>query len=383
MLPKVGIIVLTWHRKETIEDLQGTFASLVKSDYPLDRIVLICEENWSPHGQTWPWIEKEWLPRAGKDFPRIINVQHPTNAGYSGGNNIGLPAARVEGCDYVYLLNQDSDVDPSFITKAVERAEADPKVAFVQSLIMLGNEGERDLVNSSGNKHHFLGFGYSGGYRQRKAEALAELERERVMNPKLAVGYVSGAGLLCRMSFVEQYGIPDDGKPALFDGKFFMYHEDTDATFNARIHGFEAVIEPSSIIYHHYQFSRSVSKFYWMERNRFMMNLTYLKLGTLLLLLPAFVGVELISLVFAIRSGWYKEKLKSWAYFWKPSTWAWVWQRRRHAMRVRTIGDRELLRHSVAEILFQEGDAPSSVVTKIANPLMRLYWKIAYWLIRW
>jgi GT2 family glycosyltransferase len=162
-----------------------------------------------------------------------------------------------------------------------------------------------------------------------------------------------------------------------------MYHEDTDATFNARIHGFEAVIEPASVIYHHYVFSRSVSKLYWMERNRFVMNLTYLKLGTLLVLAPMFFAMELATLLFALKGGWGKEKLRAWGFMWRPSTWRWVWQRRRHAMRARQIGDRELLRRSVAEILFQDGGTDSPLVTRVANPLMRWYWKAAYWLVRW
>jgi hypothetical protein len=174
-----------------------------------------------------------------------------------------------------------------------------------------------------------------------------------------------------------------------------MYHEDVDASFNARVHGWKTVIEPSSIVYHYYAFSRSIKKFYWMERNRLLVNLSYYKLPTLVLLAFPFFGVEAASLFFSLRSGWWREKLRSWAFFLRLSTWRWVWTRRRRIMRERVIGDRAFLKWAESKILFQESglegdgaegiqkDAGGFVVTKIANPILTFCWKVAYFLIRW
>ncbi len=384
MLPKVAIIYLTYNGKDSYRDITRCLTSIATLDYPMDRFEVICVENPSAHGTSWSFIEKEWLPRVGKDFPQLTIEKNENDLGYSGANNVGAKIAKEHGCDYVFALNQDADVDRGFLRAAVERAEADPKIAFVQSLIVLGEE--RDRINSFGNRFHYLGFAYCGGHRMLRTEAEVWLEKERLKNPDLEVPFFSGCAMLCRMSFVEKYG--------LFDTPFYMYHEDVDATFNARIHGFKTVIEPKSVVYHYYEFSRSIKKFYWMERNRHLVNLTYYKLGTLLVLLPAFIGVELISLAFALKSGWWREKLRSWAFYFKASTWQWVWRRRSRVMRERVIGDREFLKWAESRILFQEADPASSgkgiaddarggIVTRIANPLMTIYWKVAYFLIRW
>lgn len=375
MTPKAAIIYLTYHGKDSYEDITRCFRSLKNIDYPLDRLELICVENPSTHGASWPFIEKEWKPLSERgEFPRLTLIRNREDGGYSGANVVGMKEAARLGCAYAFLLNQDADVDPKFLRAAVERAERDQKVGFVQSLILLGND--RDRVNSVGNRYHFLGFGYAGGYSWTKTRALDFLEKEKAAgNRDLEVPTFSGAAVLVRVAMAEEIG--------LFDPRFYMYHEDIDAAFNGRIHGWKSVIEPSSVVYHYYQFAKSIRKFYWMERNRFVVNLTYYKAATLLLLLLPFLAVELISFAFSVRSGWWREKLKAWGFFLKPSAWAWVLARRRKAQGARLITDREFFRWAEARILFQEGDASGSFMTRVANPLMDAAWRILYFLIRW
>jgi len=385
MPPKVAIIYLTYNGKESYTDITRCFKSIQNLDYPRDRFEVICVENPSAHGASWPFIEKEWMPLVGTSFPQITIHKNEKDLGYSGANNVGLQIAIEHGCDYVFLLNQDADVDSHFLTAAVERAERDARVMFVQSLVLLGQE--KNLVNSVGNRYHFLGYGYAGGYRWTTDQAKSFFEQEKRSNPDLEVPTFSGAAVLVRVAMAKQIG--------LFDAPFYMYHEDIDATFNARIHGWKSVVEPTSIVYHYYEFSKSIKKFYWMERNRFMVNLTYYKLPTLILIAPAFFGVELISLLFAAKSGWLKEKLRSWGFYWKLSTWQWVWARRQRIQRERTISDRKFLKICESKILFQEATAGSandhtitrdvngSIVQRVANPLMTLYWKVIYSLICW
>lgn len=384
-LPKVGIIYLTYNGKDSYRDITRCLTTLEKVDYPMEQIELICVENPSPHGASWPFIENEWGPKSGPNFPAITIVKNEKDLGYSGANNVGLQQAIEKNCQYIFLLNQDTDVDPGFLKAAAERAERDQKVMFVQSLLLLGQD--KNGVNSIGNRYHFLGFGYAGGFGWTKEQAMQFFAEEQKTNPDLEVPYLSGAAVLVRVSYAQQIG--------LFDTPFYMYHEDVDATFNARIHGYKTVVEPTSVVYHYYEFSRSIKKFYWMERNRFMTLLTYYKLPTLLLIALPFFCVEVASLLLAFKSGWWKEKLRSWAFFLKPSTWQWVLDRRTKAQRERIISDREFLKVAVSEILFQEAaqtdatksgilnDVRGSIVSRIGNPILRTIWKVTYPLIRW
>ena len=386
--PKVGIAFLTYNQPDSAVDIPRCFESLRQMNYPLDRVTIYCVENPSKNGESWPMIERDWVPKAdGIQFPFLENIPNPNDLGFSGANNVALEKAKADGCEFVFLLNQDTDVDPNFLIEALNRMESDPSIGLVQSLLMLGQE--KNLVNSIGNRYHFLGFGYSGGFRWTREQAEAWLQNDRKENPDLIVPYVTGAAVLVRVTMTNAIG--------LFDAPFYMYHEDVDATFNARMHGWKGVIEPKSIVYHYYAFSKSIKKFYWMERNRMIVNLIYLKLPTLVLLAPAFFMVETASFLMSLRSGWWREKSKAWGYVLNPTHWSWIFGRRQAMQRTRQITDREFLRWTTSEILFQDQgpavnanagnnitkDVNSSIVTQIANPALTVYWKIVYALIRW
>ncbi|MFA6429858.1 MAG: glycosyltransferase family 2 protein [Patescibacteria group bacterium] len=382
MLPHVAIIYLTYNGKESHIDIPRCLESIRVANYPHDRLEVICVENPSPHGASWPMIERDWMPRAGKDFPRLTIVKNEKDLGYSGANDVGLEVAIQHGCEYVFLLNQDTDVTPDFLKYVVERAEADKNIAFVQSLLMLGQE--QDRANSTGNKYHFLGYGYAGGFRWKKEAVDAYFLEECKRNPELEIPYFSGGGVLCRVSIVQKIG--------LFDAPFYMYHEDVDACFNARAHGYKTVIEPRSVVNHYYEFSRSIKKFYWMERNRILFVLSFYKIPTLILIALPSLCVEVASFLFALRSGWWREKARAWGFYFHWSTWQWVARRRKRIQSERVIGDRELLRLAESRILFQEGgaddtgiqkDVNSSIITDFANPVLTAIWKVIYFLIRW
>ncbi|MBN1584956.1 glycosyltransferase family 2 protein [Candidatus Uhrbacteria bacterium] len=373
--PKVAVILLTKWGRDSYRDLTRCFRSLSRVDYPKDSWEIVCVENPSEGGNSWSFIEAEWGPKAGTELPKLTTIKNDRDWGFSGANNIGLEAARKSGHDYVYLLNQDTEVDPLFLKRAVERTERDPKIGLVQSFLLLGRD--RNLVNSVGNRFHFLGFGYCGGYLWTADRAAEFFETERKSgNVDLEIPTASGAGLLVRIAMTETTG--------LFDRDFFLYHEDIDLSFAARTAGWKVVIEPESVVYHHYQFSKSITKFFWMERNRLIVLLSYYRPATIALLFLPILVSELASLPLAILGGgWHREKLRAFRAMLKPSTWKWIGNRRKRIQSFRKIGDREFLRWAVPTIDFQEPGMGGFFMTNIANPLMSLSWRVLYFLIRW
>lgn len=367
--PKIGIIYLTYPYTKWELDINRCLASLEKVNYPKDRLELICVESKGKIAPITDWFEKTWMPKSGKELPRISYIFRDEWIGFSGNNNLGLEKAKELGCDYVHLTNEDTDVDPDYLLRAVERAESDPKIAFVQSLILLGEE--RDKVNSMGNSLHYLGFGYSNGYKWTKERALAALEAERKSNPDLEIGYASGAGVLCRMSAIEAIG----GK--LFDEKFYSYHEDTDMCLQARVRGWKTVVEPSSILWHYYEFGKNKMNYYWMERNRYVLMFNYYRWWTLIALFPMMVVMDIAILFFSIKNGWFDMKSKVYKDWVSPDFWKWIKERRAKIQAERLVGDRELLKYAVDSIEFQEDAVKNPVLTYLGNPILKAYWWVA------
>lgn len=372
-LPRIGILYLTFPTVKWERDINGCLSSLEKINYPKDRIELICIESKWKLGPLKEWFDKTWMPKSGKELPRITYLFRDEANGFARNNNLAYEKAKELGCEYVHLTNEDTYVDPDYLLRAVERAQQDPTIACVQSLILLGDEPEK--VNSAGNSFHYLGFGYSTGYRWTKDRALAYLEVQRKINPDLEIGYASGAAVLVRVTAME-------GRP-LFEEKFHLYHEDTDLSLFLRIRGYKTVIEPRSILWHHYEFGKNKFNYYYMERNRYVLIWMYYRWQTLALLMPMLLVMDLAILFFSIKNGWADMKWKSYRDWLSKDFRAWVWERRREIQRVRTVSDKVFLRYSVSDISFQEESVRNPVLEHIGNPLLRGYWAIIRRLISW
>ncbi|MBP7005796.1 glycosyltransferase family 2 protein [Patescibacteria group bacterium] len=369
MLPKVGIIYLTYPTPQWERDIDRCFRSFEKITYPKDRVELICVESKGKLSPVRPWFHERWLSRSGTSLPRITYIFHDEWIGFAGNNNLGLMEAKRLGCEYVYLLNEDTDVDPGFLEKVVDRAEKDARIGIVQSLLCLGEE--RDRLNSCGNAWQILGLGFSRGYHWSVEEYERWLRAERVTNPDLEIAYASGAGMLARVSALDACG-------GLFDEAFFMYHEDTDASLRMRIQGWKVVLEPTSVVYHYYEFAKAKINYYWMERNRYALVFMYYHWTTLLLLAPLFAVFDLATWGFAVLRGWADMKWKVLKDLCSPSFWRWIWKRRQEIQTRRTVSERAFLRLSVPEILFQEPSVKNPLLEKVGNPLMRAYWAIVW-----
>lgn len=372
MKPKVGIIYLTFPTKNWERDIDRAMRSFERLDYPKDRLELICVESKGSRPPVKDWFEKTWMPKSGSSLPRLHYVFNDETIGFSGNNNLGLEIARQTGCEYIHLTNEDTDVAPDYLTHAVACAESDPNIGAVQSLILLGEE--RDKINSIGNAFHFLGFGYSNGYKRSIASLnTSPVSLSSTPSPSQGegrgevgeIGYASGAGVLVRVAAIEG---------ELFDEGFFSYHEDTDLSLSLKSRGYKVVIEPKSVIWHWYEFAKAKINYYWMERNRYALIFSYYRPWTLFLILPALIGVDLATLILSIPGGWFDMKLKVYGDLFSPAFWRWIAKRRRVIGASRKVGDRELLKLAVASIEFQEAAVQNPVVTYIGNPVLKAYW---------
>jgi GT2 family glycosyltransferase len=370
--PIIAVIIPSYYGNGLYGELDRCLRSLTKASYPRDRWFIVLAEDFSPHGTNRSGFDRDWSQRVGRDLPAVHHVAAGRNLGFAGINNLAIRKVEELGCDYVYLLNQDTEVEADFLDRAAARATREPGVGIVQSLLMLGQDKRR--ANSVGNAFHFLGYGYSRGYRWNEEQVQRHFLDERLGNPKLSIPYASGAAALVSMDLIRQRG--------LFDDFFFMYHEDTDLSLGARELGWQAVVEPTSRVYHHYVFSKSVKKYFWMERNRLLLLAIYYRWPTLAVLAPAIAMNELAAIAFAAKGGWLKEKVLSQLELLRPSVWRHIMRRRRELSR--TISDRELLASAECRILFQgDGDEGGWFMRRVANPLMCLTWRLSYLFVRW
>ncbi|MBL8828352.1 MAG: hypothetical protein JNM18_15330, partial [Planctomycetaceae bacterium] len=149
-----------------------------------------------------------------------------------------------------------------------------------------------------------------------------------------------------------------------------------------RLAGFDHAWVGASQVFHQYRFRPELPYYYYLERNRFWLLLVYLRWRTLLLLLPAIVFMECGQLAFATSKGRLTDKLRSYAHFWRVTTWRELATRRRELHALRKLSDREFMARFTGRIESPELE-PIGLVRWIANPVLSAYWAVVKRGLRW
>jgi GT2 family glycosyltransferase len=368
-MPRTSIIVVAYNNRHYLGPCLDAVdrAGLSASDV---RLILV--DNGSQDG-TAAHVRGELLVPAGDGGLRtrgglpVLFIENADNRGFAGGNNVGLLRAAADGDEFVYLLNPDTEAEPGFLDAALAAAATDPQIAFVQSLILRHGPGE--LVNTYGNELHFLGFGYAAGDGLPLADPAVQGRLRGISD----IGFASGAGMLGRVSALRAIGF--------FQDELFLYQEDLELSWRALLAGWRVVLAPASRIRHKYQFSKSVAKFYFLERNRWLVLVWCYRAPTLALLAPALVTMELGLWALALKSGWWQQKARAMAYLLTPTRWPGFWATRQKVQALRTRSDRQVSALFTGRIVF-EAMSPWPL-THVANPLFSAYWAVVRRLLRW
>jgi len=344
MSKKVGVILINY--KDYAEKyLSVCLESLKKQNYSDCPLFIVDNES----SET----SLAYLRKAAPEAEIIVNQN---NDGFAKGNNDAL-RLMIERCfDYAWVLNMDTEVTPTALSELVNTLEENEKIGAVQSRLMLYKN--KEIVNSLGNTTHFLGFGYCLGYQeeyQARTEKIAD------------IFYPSGASVLFNLNVLKNVG--------LFDEEFWMYNEDQDLGWRIWLAGYRCVINYDSVVYHNYEFSRSITKYYWLDRNRTLAILKNYALPTLILVFPVWLIMELGLLVFSLQTGWFKKRLEVISYFFKAKTWRYLKKERRLIQKNRKIKDKEILKMISGKIWYQEIADPK---LKIINPIFNAYFSLLY-----
>jgi GT2 family glycosyltransferase len=126
-----------------------------------------------------------------------------------------------------------------------------------------------------------------------------------------------------------------------FSVPYFLYCEDTDLCWRARLQGWRVRYVPRATVVHDYEFNRGGAKWRYLERNRLLMVLANYEARTIIRALPALLFTELGLWFVAFRDGWATEKRRSYADVLHLR--AWLRRQRASVQRQRVIADEVLL----------------------------------------
>lgn len=352
---KKAAIVMINYKDYATKFLKDSIESLRNQTYPFKLFIIDNSSNKS---------SREYIRGVAPEAELIANEGERINKGNNGyalGNNQGFRFAISQNFDYIIASNMDVVFHKDWLKNLMETASQNKEAGAVQSKIL--SYKDKSVINSTGNKIHFLGFGYCEDYGVKDYE----VENNKEIN------YASGCSVLYKSEILKKIG--------MYDEEFFMYHEDTDLSWRIWQAGYKVILASNAIVYHKYEFNRSMLQFYFMERNRFLTIVTNYKIGTLLLIFPAFLLMELGLFMFSIKNKTWKTKLRVYWYFISPLNWIKLYKSRVTKQKHRKIKDKDIVKKFTGKLEFQEIENP--ILKYITNPFFSIYWLIVKQLIWW
>lgn len=217
--PKVVAVVLNWNGTA---DTVACVKSLERLHYPNLEIVVV--DNGSRTDPE-PALEAAGL--------HVTVLRTLVNLGYAGGNNVGIRWALVHDADFVWILNNDAEVEAGALAPLVEASRRHPRAGAFGSRVLRGDDPSRIWVAWG-----------RVTWRQSLIELVGENEKDGLHYAvERRVEWLPGCSLFFRAAALEDVGG--------FDEDFFAYHEDVDWAARARARGWLCVYAPASRVVHH------------------------------------------------------------------------------------------------------------------------------------
>lgn len=165
----------------------------------------------------------------------VYLVQTGENLGYAGGNNVGIRLAMNQAdMRYVWVLNNDTEVEPDSLYELLDRCEKDSGIGIC---------GSRLVYDHDRTKLQGLGGVYNSWFCRTKHYA-AFMDSQTTFDDDSVskqIDYVIGASMILTKPLLEKVG--------LLCEDYFLYFEELDISLRAK--GFFKIgVATKSIVYH-------------------------------------------------------------------------------------------------------------------------------------
>lgn len=209
-----SVVIPNWNGKKF---LNGCLDSLFRQTYGMLEVVIV--DNGSKDGSV------EFL---NENYPSVKLVTFEHNTGFSYAVNAGIKASSGE---FVALLNNDTIVDPEWLSELVKAMIEHPEAGSVGCKMLAYDDVS--LLDGAGDGYRRGGLPGRIGHKER--------DTGRFDQPRYLLGACGGAALY-RRSLFDDIG--------LFDEDYFAYLEDVDLGLRAQSAGYKCYYVPTSIVYH-------------------------------------------------------------------------------------------------------------------------------------
>ena len=167
----------------------------------------------------------------------LILIDNEQNLGFAGGNNVGLRFALSQhDMTHVWILNNDTLVDPACLSNMLARLELEDGAGVCGSIIHFFDNPET-IQAVGGNRFNRR----TGVALQSEGRFRPEHELQDCASIEERIDYVSGCSMLIPRNVLEQVG--------LLNEEYFLYYEEID-WFTRAGNSFSCCVAEDAHVYH-------------------------------------------------------------------------------------------------------------------------------------
>jgi len=245
----VYIVLLNWNDSEnTISCIKSIKYNLEKpvkiivadnysDDDSLKKIIeYVKENNYKSKVYDRVSIQKKYeLKTLLKDNEEFIFIKNEKNGGFAYGNNSGLMYAMLSpNCEYVWLLNTDTEIESNSLKKIIQVFEENQEIGMCGSVLIDFYDRSKIQCFGGGNFYKYLG---------KSKLYLKDYPLKTVGSIKYkSPSFIMGASLCVRTGCLKSTGLMDE--------TFFMYAEEISWQHAAMHNGWKIGVAPESFVYH-------------------------------------------------------------------------------------------------------------------------------------
>jgi len=169
--------------------------------------------------------------------PQATLIVSPRNLGFAGGNNIAYKNRFLgSDFDYVWFLNNDTEIEPLALDCLISRMEQDRTIGICGSTLVFNHD--RKSVQAFGGATYSALFGSVQEIGNGKTWP-CDVDQNAVERD---MSYVSGASMIVSAVFLEKVGLMAED--------YFLYYEEIDWAERARHAGFRLGYAKEAVVYH-------------------------------------------------------------------------------------------------------------------------------------
>lgn len=195
---------------------------------------------------------------------KLVLLRNLSNNGYAGGNNAGIRLLMGWGADAIWILNNDTMVNPGALKALVNRLFSKERPGLCGACILY--MGTNTIQCCGGGKTSvWSGLSYLHSHKQHiKAAAYVlpeEVERK--------INFIYGACVLVSREFIETVGLMDE--------RYFLYCEEQDWAFSAKGR-FDFAYAQDAVVYHKEgsttgisSSTKNIKSLYYLTRSRILL----------------------------------------------------------------------------------------------------------------